>query len=83
MQTSPKGVAEIAGHEGIVLSPYLDSVGTWTFGVGHTRAAGPPNPAVMEKGARQPLDVAGGVPPGPQALRGEGWTRGDGVASTA
>ena len=58
MQTSPKGVAEIAGHEGIVLSPYRDSVGVWTFGVGHTASAGAPDPASMAKGVRQPLGTA-------------------------
>jgi lysozyme len=44
MKTSIRGLAEIAGHEGIVLKPYLDSVGVWTIGIGHTAAAGPPNP---------------------------------------
>jgi len=58
MKTSQKGVAEIAGHEGIVLSPYRDSAGTWTFGVGHTSAAGPPDPAALERGARRPLAAA-------------------------
>ncbi len=58
MRTSPEGVAEIAGHEGIVLSPYRDSTGTWTFGIGHTRAAGPPDPALLERGVRRPLGVA-------------------------
>lgn len=58
MQTSLRGLAEIAGHEGIVLSPYLDSVGTWTYGVGHTRSAGPPNPRAMRRGERQPLEAA-------------------------
>ena len=39
-----RGLAEIAGHEAIVLSPYRDSVGVWTIGIGHTAAAGPPDP---------------------------------------
>lgn len=55
MQTSPEGVAEIIGHEGIVLSPYRDSVGVWTFGVGHTAKAGPPDPAAMDRGVTRPL----------------------------
>lgn len=46
---SKKGVVEIAEHEGIVLGPYLDSVGVWTYGVGHTKAAGGPNPEEMPR----------------------------------
>ncbi|WP_210246256.1 lysozyme [Aureimonas fodinaquatilis] len=42
---SNRGLAELAGHEGIVTSRYKDSVGIWTIGVGHTQAAGPPDPA--------------------------------------
>lgn len=38
MQTSIKGLVELAGHEGICLSPYLDSVGVWTIGVGATKS---------------------------------------------
>jgi lysozyme len=40
MKISNLGVLEIAEHEGVVLGPYLDSVGVWTYGVGHTAAAG-------------------------------------------
>lgn len=49
MKISPQGVLEIAEHEGIVLGPYLDSVGVWTYGVGHTAAAGAPDPAKMKR----------------------------------
>lgn len=49
MKTSRKGVLELAEHEGIVLGPYKDSVGVWTYGVGHTAAAGGLNPAKMAK----------------------------------
>lgn len=49
MKLSPKGVLEIAEHEGIVLGPYLDSVNVWTDGVGHTAAAGGPNPKTAPK----------------------------------
>ncbi|WP_421917394.1 lysozyme [Mesorhizobium sp.] len=42
MQTSPSGRAAIARREGNKLVAYLDSVGVWTIGVGHTSAAGPP-----------------------------------------
>jgi hypothetical protein len=36
MRVSPQGIAELASHEGIVPYPYLDSVGVWTLGIGHT-----------------------------------------------
>ena len=49
MKVSPKGVLEIAEHEGIVLGPYLDSVNVWTDGVGHTAAAGGPDPRSAQK----------------------------------
>lgn len=38
METSLKGKIEILGHEGICLSPYLDSVGVWTIGAGATKS---------------------------------------------
>lgn len=44
MKMSVWGLAELAGHEGIVTTRYLDSVGVWTIGVGHTAAAGAPDP---------------------------------------
>ncbi len=44
MKTSQRGLAEIAGHEGIVTSCYLDSVGVKTIGIGHTALAGAPDP---------------------------------------
>ena len=44
MKVSTRGLAEIASHEGIVTSRYLDSVGVWTIGIGHTVSAGPPDP---------------------------------------
>lgn len=49
MRISQKGVLEIAEHEGIVLGPYLDSVGVWTSGVGHTAAAGGDDPEKMPR----------------------------------
>ena len=36
MDISTKGLIEIMSHEGVCLSPYLDSVGVWTIGVGIT-----------------------------------------------
>lgn len=47
MRVSDKGLVEIAEHEGIVPAPYRDSVGVWTFGVGHTAAAGGLDPREM------------------------------------
>ena len=44
MKMSRAGLMELIGHEAIVLSRYRDSVGVWTIGVGHTRAAGLPDP---------------------------------------
>lgn len=45
MRVSDKGLMEIIGHEALVLSPYYDSVGVLTIGVGHTKAAGGLDPA--------------------------------------
>lgn len=50
MVTSWEGVAEIAGHEGIVPGVYVDSAGVLTWGVGHTAAAGDPDPSTMPRG---------------------------------
>lgn len=58
MKISSKGVLEIAEHEGIVPGPYRDSVGVWTYGVGHTAAAGGPDPAAMPRGMPANLDQA-------------------------
>jgi lysozyme len=44
MKTSTEGLMALVGHEGIVLSTYLDSEKVPTIGIGHTAAAGPPNP---------------------------------------
>ena len=44
MKTSQRGLIEIASHEAIVMSPYLDSTGVWTVGIGHTANAGKPDP---------------------------------------
>lgn len=55
---SAEGLAEIAGHEGIVTSPYYDSVRVLTFGVGHTAAAGYPAPHSLPMGKAQPISLA-------------------------
>jgi len=44
---SDAGLRELIGHEAIVLTRYRDSKGIWTVGVGHTAAAGPPDPATV------------------------------------
>jgi len=49
MNLSREGAMELIGHEGIVLTRYRDSVNVWTIGVGHTRAAGPPDPETFLK----------------------------------
>jgi len=58
MKVSDKGLLEICEHEGIVPAPYLDSVGVWTYGIGHTAAAGGLNPSKMPKGMPSDLDKA-------------------------
>lgn len=56
MKTSIKGILEIAESEGIVPAPYLDSVGIWTFGIGHTKAAGGLDPSNMSRGMPDDTD---------------------------
>lgn len=56
MTTSKQGLAEITGYEGICTAPYRDSVGVWTFGIGHTRYDGAPIPESMQKGLDHPLE---------------------------
>jgi len=58
MEVSEKGIAALVAHEGVVPAPYLDSVGVWTVGVGHTAAAGAPIPANMRRGVPNDLDAA-------------------------
>ena len=53
-----RGLLTLARFEGLVPGPYLDAAGTWTFGIGHTAAAGPPDPAVMPRGMPVDLDAA-------------------------
>ena len=58
MKTSNAGIYAIALHEGIVPGPYRDSVGVWTYGIGHTAGAGAPDPAKMVRGMPDNLDWA-------------------------
>jgi lysozyme len=53
---SHRGLLALARHEGIVPAPYRDSTCTWTFGIGHPAAAGPPDPGEMPRGMPADLD---------------------------
>jgi lysozyme len=59
MQTSDRGLLALIRHEGVVPGPYLDVKDVWTFGIGHTAAAGPPDPARMPRG--MPADTQAGI----------------------
>ncbi|NGQ92891.1 lysozyme [Rhodobacter sp. HX-7-19] len=59
MQTTDRGLLALIRHEGVVPGPYLDVKDVWTFGIGHTAAAGPPNPARMQRG--MPADTQAGI----------------------
>jgi lysozyme len=59
MNMTDRGLLALARHEGIVPAPYLDVSHVWTFGVGHTAAAGAPDPARMPPG--MPADLDAGV----------------------
>jgi lysozyme len=52
-----RGLLALARHEGIVPAPYLDVKRVWTFGVGHTAAAGAPDPARLPRGMPSDLDA--------------------------
>ena len=57
MRMSTKGVAMLIASEGIVPAPYKDSKGVWTYGIGHTAAAGAPNPNEIPRGMPDDLDA--------------------------
>lgn len=59
MQTTDLGLLALIRHEGVVPGPYLDVKDVWTFGIGHTAAAGPPDPARMPRG--MPDDLNAGI----------------------
>lgn len=52
-----RGLLALVRHEGIVPGPYLDVTQVWTFGIGHTAAAGPADPATMPRGMPADLDA--------------------------
>lgn len=58
LTTSDRGIAFLVAHEGVVPAPYKDSKGIWTYGIGHTAAAGAPNPADMKRGNPADIDAA-------------------------
>jgi lysozyme len=57
MQMTDRGLLALIRHEGVVPGPYLDVKDIWTFGIGHTAAAGPPDPAWMQRGMPGDLDA--------------------------
>ena len=59
MQMTDRGLLALVRHEGLVPGPYLDVAGVWTFGIGHTAAAGSPDPARMPRG--MPGDIDAGI----------------------
>jgi len=58
MRVTDRGLLTLARFEGLVPAPYLDTTGNWTFGIGHTAAAGLPDPATMPRGMPADLDAA-------------------------
>ena len=59
MHMTDRGLLALVRHEGLVPGPYLDVKKVWTFGIGHTGAAGPPEPARMPRG--MPADLETGI----------------------
>jgi lysozyme len=49
MTAITKGMLFLAGEEAVVTSRYLDSKNVWTIGIGHTAAAGSPNPSTIDR----------------------------------
>lgn len=59
MQMTDQGLLALVRHEGLVPGAYTDVKQVWTFGIGHTAAAGPPDPATMPRG--MPADLDAGI----------------------
>ena len=59
MHMTDRGLLALTRHEGIVPAPYRDVKAIWTFGIGHTAAAGPPDPGTMSRG--MPADLDAGI----------------------
>lgn len=58
MHMTDRGLLALVRFEALVPGPYLDVKNVWTFGIGHTAAAGPPDPARMPRGMPAGLDAA-------------------------
>jgi len=58
MKLSDDGLFALALHEGIVPGPYRDVKRVWTYGIGHTAAAGGPVPAKMARGMPGNINAA-------------------------
>ena len=67
MRTTDRGLLALARHEGVVPAPYLDVNRVWTFGVGHTAAAGAPDPGRLPRGMPADLDAGIARPSGSSA----------------
>ncbi|MCW3780345.1 lysozyme [Defluviimonas salinarum] len=59
MHMTDRGLLALVRHEGIVPGLYFDVKQVWTFGIGHTAAAGGPDPATMPRG--MPADLDAGI----------------------
>ena len=59
MHMTDRGLLALVRHEGLVPGPYLDVASVWTFGIGHTAAAGSPDPVRMPRG--MPGDLYAGI----------------------
>ena len=59
MHMTDRGLLALVRHEGLVPGPYLDVKKVWTFGIGHTAAAGEPDPSTMPRG--MPADLDAGI----------------------
>jgi lysozyme len=57
MHMTDRGLLALVRHEGLVPEPYLDVKNVWTFGIGHTAAAGAPDPDRMPRGMPANLDA--------------------------
>lgn len=69
MQMTDRGLLALVRHEGLVPGPYTDVKQVWTFGIGHTAAAGAPDPATMPRG--MPADLDAGIREAFQVFRAD------------
>ena len=56
MHMTDRGLIALIRHEGLVPAPYRDLRDIWTFGIGHTAAAGAPDPAALPRGMPESLE---------------------------